>query len=189
MSRSRILVIDDDSVFRNLLVSLLRKDYIVFVAPDGVEGFHKASEAPPDLAIIDVQMPKWDGLQTLRAFRGHPHLRKAPVIMLTGDASRETVIAAIQAGASDYIIKTAFTREDLCRKIQRALEAVPATEMRPQLHPASPLTPAPRSPVTLTPITTARQASEPSAAEPEPVGVLVQPATASSVQAVLDAWE
>jgi CheY-like chemotaxis protein len=131
MSRPRLLVIDDDATFRNLLVSLLRKDYIVFVAADGLEGFQKAGESPPDLAVIDVQMPRLDGLKTLQAFRVHPHLKSVPVIMLTGDASRETVVAAVQAGATDYIIKTVFTKDDLIRKIRRALESRPQDNVRP----------------------------------------------------------
>lgn len=131
MSRARLLIIDDDATFRNLLVSLLRKDYVVFVAADGMEGVQKACESPPDLAVIDVQMPRLDGLKTLQAFRAHPHLKTVPVVMLTGDASRETVVAAVQAGATDYIIKTVFTKDDLIRKIRRALETPPRDETRP----------------------------------------------------------
>jgi CheY-like chemotaxis protein len=159
MSRPRLLVIDDDATFRNLLVSLLRKDYIVFVAADGLEGFQKAGESPPDLAVIDVQMPRLDGLKTLQAFRAHPHLKAVPVIMLTGDASRETVVAAVQAGATDYIIKTVFTRDDLIRKIRRALDARPAEEVRPVVEATPP-----------------KPHAERSAATPE-------------LQAVLDSWE
>ena len=68
LKRARILVIDDDPLFRSLIVSLLRKQYYVSVASNGSEGFYKALEQPPELAIIDVQMPVWDGLKTLRAF-------------------------------------------------------------------------------------------------------------------------
>ena len=65
-SRSRILVIDDDPMFRSLLVSLLRKDYLVSVAADGESGFAKAREHRPDLVIIDHQMPGWNGVKTLK---------------------------------------------------------------------------------------------------------------------------
>ena len=107
-SNARILVIDDDPLFRNLMVSFLRREYFVSVASDGSEGFYKALEYPPDIAIVDVQMPVWDGLQTLKAFRSHPTLCKTKIIMLTSDASKGTVVAAIQGGANDYIIKTSF---------------------------------------------------------------------------------
>ncbi|HUQ69966.1 MAG TPA: response regulator, partial [Planctomycetaceae bacterium] len=119
--RSRVIVIDDDPLFRNLIVSMLRKDFFVSVASEGSEGYYKAIEHPPDVAVIDVQMPGWDGLKTLKAFRAHQLLSPTMVMMLTGDASRETVVAAIQGGAHDYVIKTKFSREEFLSKLQRLL--------------------------------------------------------------------
>lgn len=121
--RTRVLVIDDDPQMRNLLVAFLRRDHIVAVAKDGEEGFQKACEHPPDVAIIDIQMPGWDGIRTLQAFRGHPILRNVRALVLTADSSRHTVMAAIQAGASDYIVKSVMTREGLAKKVQVAREA------------------------------------------------------------------
>lgn len=119
--RARILVIDDDPLFRTLITSLLRSDFHVTAAPEGAEGFFKALEQPPDVAIIDIQMPNWDGLKTLKAFRGHPALSQVRTMILTSDASKETVLAAIHGGASDYIIKTTFSRDEFLNKIQRLL--------------------------------------------------------------------
>ena len=118
-TNARVLVIDDDPLFRNLMVSFLRREYIVSVASDGSEGFYKALEYPPDIAIVDVQMEVWDGLQTLKAFRSHPMLNQTKIIMLTSDASKETVIAAIQGGANDYIIKTSFSKDELLEKVRK----------------------------------------------------------------------
>ncbi|MCA9041975.1 MAG: response regulator transcription factor, partial [Planctomycetaceae bacterium] len=119
VKRYKVLIIDDDPLFRSLLVSLLRKDYLVSVASDGADGFYKAVEYPPDIAIVDIQMPQWDGIQTLKAFRGHSALQNTKVIMLTSDASRETVLSAIKGGANDYVIKTSFSKEELRQKIHR----------------------------------------------------------------------
>jgi len=118
-SNARVLVIDDDPLFRNLMVSFLRREYIVSVASDGSEGFYKALEYPPDIAIVDVQMDVWDGLKTLKAFRSHPVLNQTKIIMLTSDASKETVIAAIQGGANDYIIKTSFSKIEFLEKVRK----------------------------------------------------------------------
>ncbi|WP_339732582.1 response regulator [uncultured Gimesia sp.] len=118
-SNARVLVIDDDPLFRNLMVSFLRREYIVSVASDGSEGFYKALEYPPDIAIVDVQMAVWDGLQTLKAFRSHPVLSQTKIIMLTSDASKETVVAAIQGGANDYIIKTSFSKMEFLEKVRK----------------------------------------------------------------------
>lgn len=118
---AQILVIDDDPVFRKILVSLLRDEFQVTTAANGIEGFQIADNTPPDLALIDVQMPRWDGLQTLRAFRSHAELKDLPILMLTGDASRATVTAAIEGGATDYIIKTAIHKDELLHKVHGAL--------------------------------------------------------------------
>ena len=121
MSRYRILLIDDDPLFRSLIMALLRKDYMVSVASNGFDGFQKGLEHPPHLAVIDVQMPVWDGLKTLKAFHIHPTLKNVPVMMLTSDASKETVLASIHAGAQGYIIKSTFCKEDFLKKVHRLL--------------------------------------------------------------------
>jgi DNA-binding response OmpR family regulator len=120
--RARVLVIDDDPTFRNLLAAILRSKYLISVASDGLAGLQKVKEYPPDIAITDVQMPGLDGLQTLAAIRKDPTLSRLWVIMLTGDASRETVLAAVRSGADDYLIKTALSKEEVLRKIDRLLQ-------------------------------------------------------------------
>lgn len=118
-SPTRVLIIDDDPLIRSLLVSTLRKDCLVAVATEGSEGFFKALELKPDVAVIDVNMPGWDGLKTLETFRTHPELKNVKVIMLTADASKQTVMAAIHGGAHDYIIKTSFSKAEFHRKLNR----------------------------------------------------------------------
>jgi DNA-binding NarL/FixJ family response regulator len=76
------------------------------------------------VAVIDVNMPGWDGLKTLEAFRGHVSLRDIKIIMLTADASKQTVMAAVRGGANDYLIKTSFSKADFYRKLN---QLVPGT--------------------------------------------------------------
>lgn len=116
--RDHVLVIDDDPLFRSLLVTILRRDFGVSVASEGSEGFYQALERIPTLAVIDIQMPGWDGLRTLQAFRSHPLLQALPIIIMTSDASRETVMAAIHGGADEYIVKTSFNRDSLLEKVR-----------------------------------------------------------------------
>lgn len=120
--RRHILVVDDDPLFRSLMVGVLRRDFDVTVACDGADGFYRALDRRPDVTVLDLQMPGWDGLKTLRAFRGHPALNNVKVMVLTSDSSRETVLAAIHAGADDYTIKTAFSRDEFRLKLDRLFQ-------------------------------------------------------------------
>jgi CheY-like chemotaxis protein len=117
--RRHILVVDDDPLFRSLMVGVLRRDFQITVACDGADGFYRALDHKPDVTVLDLQMPGWDGLKTLRAFRAHPALADVKVMVLTSDSSRETVLAAIHAGADDYTIKTAFSRDEFRQKLDR----------------------------------------------------------------------
>lgn len=124
MKRARILVIDDDPLFRSLIVSLLRRDFHVSVAGEGSDGFYRALEQKPELVIIDSQMPGWDGLKTVRAFRSHAGLDSAKIILLNSGTSKENVLAAIEAGADACIVKTSLSKRDLLRKIEHLLSSV-----------------------------------------------------------------
>lgn len=121
------------------------------VASDGQEGYHKAVEHRPDVIVIDIQMPGWDGLETLAAIRKNPTLKTVGVIMLTGDSSRDTVIAAIQAGANKYVIKTTFSREDFLAKLKKLLPKLQVVTPAPSTVPRV----APRPQPGPTPIATA----------------------------------
>lgn len=132
--RPRALVMDDDPVFRTLLSAMLKRDYIVETAADGADGYDHAVLAPPDIAVVDIQMPNWDGLRTIKAFREHAALCRIPLLVLTSDAIQETVVAAVIAGADEYLIKSSFTREELLQTLQalrdRQAQARPAHRTR-----------------------------------------------------------
>lgn len=138
MSRPLVIVVDDDPLFRSLLASMLRHDYAVSVAADGADGYYKALERVPQLAIIDVQMPGWDGLRTLKAFRTNCQLAHVPVMIMTSDAGRPTVMAALDGGANDFVVKTTLTREELLTKVAR-LTACDAPAIESGLRRRAPL--------------------------------------------------
>ncbi|HUQ69964.1 MAG TPA: response regulator, partial [Planctomycetaceae bacterium] len=96
---------------------VLRSRFFVVDAADGPDGYARALSSGPDIVLIDYQMEGWDGLFTLRKFRDDPQLKDLPIVMLTGDAQRETVMEAIQAGATSYVLKSAATRESLSNKL------------------------------------------------------------------------
>jgi len=179
MQRARVLIIDDDPLFRSLITSILRRDYFVAVASDGAEGYYKALEHPPQLAIIDVQMPGWDGLRTVQALRAHHALARIPVMMLTSDASRQTVVAAIQCGANDYVIKTTLSREELLRKAKRLVN----------LDPARVNATASESPTGDSPVTPGEAAAVEPASSPPGDPAPAAEKEAATLQAMIDNWE
>lgn len=178
MTRARVLVMDDDPLFRSLLAATLRKEYLVSVAIDGADGYAKAVEHAPDLAVVDLQMPVCDGLGVLRLFRAHPTLCSVPVVMLTGDNSKGSVVTAIQHGVNDYIIKTSFNRQDFLQKISRLLpkgqQAIVATP--DAQSPAE----GPRPSETPTPVEGLRQS------DPAPEAA---PVAEKQLQSILDNWD
>lgn len=143
MTRQRILLIDDDPSSRSLLTSFLRRDFVIFVAGDGCEGFNKAIEQPPDLVVMELQLQGWNGLRTLKMFRDHPIVCRLPIVVISSDASRETVTAAVAAGADDYVLKLGLNREAFVHRIQKLLSRAATQEQRaPQIESAS-TTPSP----------------------------------------------
>ena len=101
-----VLVIDDDVFIRELLMLHLRKaGYQASAAADPVVGIKAVIESPPDLILLDVDMPYMNGLEVLRALKADENSRHIPVVMLTAHTDDETWMAATQAGANAYLTK------------------------------------------------------------------------------------
>jgi DNA-binding NtrC family response regulator len=120
MAGASLLVADDDQVARDLLAEVLaREGYRVRVAAGGAECIAAARGEPFDLALVDLRMPDIDGLDVLRALRAlQPPV---PVLVLTAFATIDTAIAAIRAGAHDYLSKP-FRIEEITLAVARTLE-------------------------------------------------------------------
>lgn len=117
IQRPRLLIIDDDVDFRNLLNNTLRDQFFVSMAGEGCEGYSRAVTNRPDVIVLDLQMPGWDGLQTLSTLRDNPRLRDVPVLILSGDNSRESALAVIGAGADGYLLKENYSKSVLIERL------------------------------------------------------------------------
>ncbi|HZT65409.1 MAG TPA: response regulator [Acidimicrobiales bacterium] len=106
MPAATILVVDDDPVIQKLLhVNFQMEGYDVVMAGDGQEAVDKARSARPDLIVLDVMMPKLDGLQVASILKSDEATASIPIIMLSAKAQDFDVKAGMAAGADDYITK------------------------------------------------------------------------------------
>jgi len=100
----RVLVVDDDPNVQEILREFLSaKGYEIITAGDGAEGLRRVKEERPHLILLDIQMPKMDGLEVLRQLRQID--KEVSVIMITSVNEQEIARQAIELGAFDYIVK------------------------------------------------------------------------------------
>jgi two-component system chemotaxis response regulator CheY len=118
----KVLVVDDQFSVRQMTRLTLQELGIrhIHESENGKEGFQKATVQPLDLIISDYNMPEMDGLEFLRAVRGHQAVRKLPFILLTGRGDKELVVKAAQAGVNNYLIKP-FNAAILREKIEQVI--------------------------------------------------------------------
>jgi len=120
--RASILVVDDDEQIRALIVRLLRPmEHEVVEAGSAEEAQEKLRAASPDLVLLDMQLPGRSGHDLLAEIRSDPRTRLVPVVMITGAATHETKLKAIEAGVTDFIAKP-FSPEELAARVRALLE-------------------------------------------------------------------
>lgn len=110
-----ILLADDEPDMLRFLKSQLSLQYRVIEAVDGDQAVEKSGQFLPDLVVLDMMMPGRDGLEACRALRETPSTRSIPVLLLTARADEETKLAALSAGANDFLAKPFSTTELLVR--------------------------------------------------------------------------
>ena len=102
----RILAVDDTPENLEILrVRLEANGYEVATAADGEEGLVQARELSPDLILLDIMMPKRDGISVVRELKGDPSLRMIPVILVTAKSDNRDVVEGLDAGGDDYLTK------------------------------------------------------------------------------------
>ena len=115
---ARILLVDDEQSIQTLLSYPLRKDgYHVTSALDGGEALQRFEEGRFDLVILDLMMPRIDGVEVCRQLRSHSQV---PIIMLTAKGSETDKVAGLEVGADDYITKP-FSMREFRSRVKAAL--------------------------------------------------------------------
>jgi DNA-binding response OmpR family regulator len=111
---------DDDDILELVAFRLERSGYTVLRARDGEEALRLAEEQTPDIAVLDVGMPKLDGLELTRLLREREATSKIPIILLTAWVQESDIERGFQAGATDYMRKP-FSPTELAARVQAAL--------------------------------------------------------------------
>ncbi len=118
----RVLVVDDDAKTVELVKLYLNRDgYKVEVAYDGVEALRLAREVRPDLIVLDLMLPGFDGLQVCRTLRQESDV---PIIMLTARTTEEDKLKGLGLGADDYVTKP-FSPRELAARVRAVLRRLP----------------------------------------------------------------
>ncbi len=119
--QATVLIADDDAAIRQMLVTMFDEaGYETIVAPDGRTAVALTRINQPDVVLLDVSMPRLDGLAACRAIKSDPRTAHIPVLLLTAFAQVEAKVQGLDAGATDYITKP-FDLPELLARLRSAL--------------------------------------------------------------------
>src|SRR6185436_8167806 len=128
----KILIVEDEEILLTALSEELKQEgFEVVGAKDGIEGVEKTASEKPDLILLDLVMPKLDGIGALKQMKENETTKEIPVVILTNLSDYDKVSDALALGAMDYLVKANYRLEELINKIKTVLErnaaGLPAT--------------------------------------------------------------
>lgn len=124
----KILIADDDpQLLRALRITLTAKGYEIVTASNGEEAIGLAADERPDLLLLDLGMPRFNGLEVIHAIRGWS---EAPILVVSGRTGAGDKVEALDAGADDYVTKP-FLVEELLARIRALTRRIPEHEASP----------------------------------------------------------
>lgn len=125
MAKAKLLLVEDDVTLVKMYEKKFRADgYEVAVAYDGLEGLEKTLKEKPDLVVLDIMLPKLDGISVFKKMRGNPETFKMPVLLLTNFDQEDTVFECFKLGAVDYLLKSSVTPAQVVKKIENLLKGI-----------------------------------------------------------------
>ena len=120
----KILIIDDDEVFKKTLSAKLELlTYKVVWASDGEEGLTKAISEKPDLILLDMKMPKLDGIGFLKNLHADQDAPKVPILITSNISTIDKISEGVSLGVKGYIIKSNETLDTIVKEVERILNS------------------------------------------------------------------
>ena len=124
-----VLIVEDEETLLHNLEARLRDDgYQVVTAADGEEAMARIRAAPPDLVVLDIMLPRLDGLSVCRILRKDSALAHLPIIMLTARGTEVDRIVGLESGADDYIVKP-FSLGEFLARVRAVLRRAPGHQL------------------------------------------------------------
>jgi DNA-binding response OmpR family regulator len=123
-SAQTVMVVEDDEIISSLLKHMLeRRGFQVHLAMDGRLASQMVEElaVPPGLVMLDVMLPFVDGFDLIALMRSKDAWKEVPIIMLTSKAQEQNIVRALDAGATDYVVKP-FQPEELMARVRRLVK-------------------------------------------------------------------
>lgn len=118
----KILFIEDEAVLQKTFTEILKKEgYKVINSLDGETGLRLARSQKPDLVLLDIVLPRLQGLDVLKALKGDPETKNIPVIIMTNLETPQDIEKALTLGATTYLLKTQYTLTEIAEKIKDAI--------------------------------------------------------------------
>jgi two-component system alkaline phosphatase synthesis response regulator PhoP len=128
VAKKTILVVDDEKDLLDLIEYNLKKEgFAVLKAENGEEGIKIAKEHKPDLVLMDIMMPKMDGMEAVETMRADDDLKSMPIIFLTARSDEKTEVEGLDKGGDDYITKPISTTK-LISRIKAVMRRFDETE-------------------------------------------------------------
>jgi DNA-binding response OmpR family regulator len=121
MKKSILIVEDEETLLRALSEKLEREGFAVYKAINGEEGLRMAMENTPDLILLDLVMPRVDGMQMLNELRMAAWGKKIPIMILSNLSDERRVAESMEQGVHDYLIKTDWSLQEVVKKVRTKL--------------------------------------------------------------------
>lgn len=116
---AKILIVEDDPFLLKMYVKKLQVEgYDVEIAKDGEEGLSKIKSFRPDLVLMDIMLPKLNGLEAIEKAKADPEIKGIPILVLSNLSSSADTGAAVRKGAVGFLIKSDYTPSQVIEKIK-----------------------------------------------------------------------
>ena len=121
--KQKILIVEDDTILSKVITEELQEaGFEVIQAFDGEKGLEMTKEQKPNLVLLDIMMPKMNGLEVLESLKNNSETQNIPVFILTVLGADEDIRKGLELGAKDYIVKSQHAVSEIVEKIDKFME-------------------------------------------------------------------